>query len=55
MIFLDVDGVLNSTEDLMEYLKKTGKKSAGLYDEVEERPLKLLKEIVDKTGAEIVV
>jgi len=55
VIFLDVDGVLNSTEDMMEYLKRTGKKSAGLYDEVEPRALKLFKEIVDKTGAEIVV
>lgn len=55
VIFLDVDGVLNSTEDMMAYLERTGKKSAGLYEEVELRALKLLKEIVDKTGAEIVV
>lgn len=55
VIFLDVDGVLNSTEDMMAYLERTRQKSAGLYEEVEERPLKLLKEIVDKTGAEIVV
>ena len=55
VIFLDVDGVLNSEDDLMVYREKNGVTGCILYAEVEDRPLKLLKEIVDKTSAKIVI
>lgn len=55
IIFLDVDGVLNSEDDLMIYREKNNINHCILYEEVEDRPLKLLKEIVDKTSAKIVV
>lgn len=55
VIFLDVDGVLNSEDDLVVYRKKNGITGCIMYAEVEDRPLKLLKEIVDKTSAKIVV
>ena len=54
VIFLDVDGVLNSIKDYDEHYKDSENKPI-LYDDVEERPLLLLKELVDKTGAKIVV
>lgn len=55
VIFLDVDGVLNSEYDLMIHREKNNITGSILYAEVEDRPLKLLKELVDKTGAKIVV
>jgi len=55
VIFLDVDGVLNSEDDLMVYREKNNINHCILYAEVEDRPLKLLKEIIDKTSAKIVV
>lgn len=55
IIFLDVDGVLNSEDDLMIYREKNVITGCIMYAEVEDRPLKLLKEIVDKTSANIVV
>lgn len=55
VIFLDVDGVLNSEDDLMIHREKNGITGCIMYAEVEDRPLKLLKEIVDKTYAKIVV
>lgn len=55
VIFLDVDGVLNSEDDLKIYREKNGITGCILYDNVEERPLKLLKQIVDVTGAVIVL
>lgn len=55
VIFLDVDGVLNSEDDLLIYREKNKITGCILYAEVEDRPLKLLKEIVDKTFAKIVV
>lgn len=55
VIFLDVDGVLNSEEDLIVYRKKNNIEGCIFYQEVEDRPLQLLKEIVDHTDAKIVV
>lgn len=55
VIFLDVDGVLNSEDDLMIHRKKNGITGCIMYAEVEDRPLKLLKEIINKTYAKIVV
>ena len=46
VIFLDIDGVLNSENDL---LKADGE------SEIFDRPLKLLKELVDTTKAKIVI
>ena len=46
VIFLDVDGVLNSEKDLLE-----AKGKSELFD----RPLTLLKELVESTKAKIVV
>ena len=55
VVFLDVDGVLNSEDDLMVFREKNGITGCIMYAEVEDRPLKLLKEIIDKTAAKIVV
>lgn len=55
VIFLDVDGVLNSEDDLMRYRKENNINHTILYANVEDRPLKLLKQLVDKTAAKIVV
>lgn len=55
VIFLDVDGVLNSEDDLMIHRKKNGITGCIMHAEVEDRPLTLLKEIVEKTSAKIVV
>lgn len=55
VIFLDVDGVLNSEKGYKEHINKNGFNGVLVYAEVEDRPLKLLKEIVDKTSAKIVV
>lgn len=50
-----MDGVLNSENDLMINRKNNNITGCIIYDEVEDRPLRLLKEIVDKTSAKIVV
>ena len=55
VIFLDVDGVLNSEDDLRVFREKNNITETILYAEVEDRPLKLLKELVEKSGAKIVV
>lgn len=55
VIFLDVDGVLNSESDLIAYRQKNNIDGCIFYGEVEVRPLRLLKEIVDNTNAKIVV
>lgn len=55
VIFLDIDGVLNSEEGYKEHINKNGFNGALVYAEVEDRPLKLLKEIINKTSAKIVV
>ena len=55
VIFLDVDGVLNSEDDLKVFREKNNITGTILYAEVEDRPLKLLKELVEKSGAKIVV
>lgn len=50
VIFLDVDGVLNS-----EYDYKLNNRKCILYAEVEDRPLALLKELVERTNAKVVI
>lgn len=49
IIFLDIDGVLNS----MDYFEQT--KDCKGYTEINPEQVKLLKEIVDRTGTEIVL
>ena len=49
IIFLDIDGVLNS----MDYFEQT--KDCKGYTEINPEKAKLLKEIVDRTGAQIVL
>ena len=49
IIFLDIDGVLNS----MDYFEQT--KDCKGYTEINHEKVKLLKKIVDRTGAEIVL
>lgn len=49
IIFLDIDGVLNS----MDYFEQT--KDCKGYTEINPEKVKLLKEIVDRTGAQIVL
>ena len=49
IIFLDIDGVLNS----IDYFEQT--KYCKGYTEIDPEKVKLLKEIVDRTGAEIVL
>jgi hypothetical protein len=51
VIFLDVDGVLNSEESRKDY----NHDESWMWNEVAFSHLKLLKEIVDKTGAEIIL
>ena len=57
IIFLDVDGVLNSQSYYIEWMRR---RRVGVdYDnsekEIDESCVKNLKEIVDKTGAAIVL
>lgn len=49
IIFLDIDGVLNS----MDYFEKV--KDCDGYNDINTEKVKLLKEIIDRTGAEIVL
>lgn len=49
IIFLDIDGVLNSAD----YLDHT--KHCNGYSDINPKKVKLLKKIVDRTGAEIVL
>ena len=50
IIFLDIDGVLNSEE----YFKTLPPVSTEL-DDIDESKVQLLKEIVDRTGAQIIL
>lgn len=49
VIFLDIDGVLNSMDWFERIKEQTG------YNEINPSKVKLLKEIVDRTGADIVL
>lgn len=54
IIFLDIDGVLNSSFDVKEEYERTGIKK-GLINTVYERPILLLKTLIDETEAKIVL
>ncbi len=52
VIFLDVEGVLNSDE----YFEKTkGLNLQGIYQDIDVEKIKLLKKAVDETGAKVVL
>lgn len=55
VIFLDVDGVLNSGEGLKQHINKNGFNGILEYSKIEDKPLKLLQEIIEKTSAKIVL
>lgn len=52
IIFLDIDGVLNSDEyfDKIKYLK-----IEGIESEIDRKKVKLLQEAVKQTGAKVVL
>lgn len=54
VVFLDIDGVMNSTDEMLELLKQDSK---NRFDISLPSPSKcmLLKQLVDETGAEIVL
>lgn len=52
VIFLDVDGVLNSN-DYMEYTSKNNVK--GILEEIDPKKIDMLKQVLNITGAKIVV
>ena len=55
IIFLDVDGVLNSRNKLMEVYKKTHKPHSGYSYPFDERCLENLKLLVQETNSKIVI
>lgn len=55
VIFLDVDGVLNSIDDLMKYREKNNIKGSILYDDIANERVELLKQLVEKSNAKIVI
>lgn len=55
IIFLDVDGVLNSQSYYIEWMRRSRVDYDDSEKEIDESCVKNLKEIVDKTGAAIVL
>ena len=55
IIFLDVDGVLNSYNKLIEIYNKTGKPHSGSNFPFDEKCLENLKILVEETNAKIVI
>ena len=55
IIFLDIDGVLNSHRKLIEVYKKTHKPHSGYNYPFDEICLNNLKELVEKTNSKIVI
>lgn len=54
VIFLDIDGVLNTQETFIKWKEKY--KKTGIYDlEIDEYRIKYLKDIIDRTKAKIVL
>ena len=51
VVFLDIDGVLNS----YQYLSRTSMEDAGIYDELDPQKADLLQKLVVQTGASIVL
>ena len=55
IVFLDVDGVLNSHNKLEEVYYKTGKPHSGINYPFDEKCLKNLKTLVEETNSKIVI
>ena len=55
IIFLDVDGVLNSLEHLIEVYNQTGKPHSGINYPFDEKCMLNLKKLVEETNSAIVV
>lgn len=55
IIFLDIDGVLNSKDKLIEVYKKTHKSHSGYNYPFDERCLHNLKHLVEETDSYIVI
>lgn len=55
IVFLDVDGVLNSLEHLIEVYNQTGKPHHGINYPFDERCMLNLKKLVEETHSAIVV
>lgn len=55
IIFLDVDGVLNSQKHAMEIYKITNKPSSGFNFPFDEKCLENLKMIIQETNAKVVI
>ena len=55
IIFLDVDGVLNSYNKLIEIYNKTGKPHSGSNFPFDEKCLENIKILVEETNAKIVI
>jgi len=51
VVFLDIDGVLNS----YQYLSRTSMEDAGIYNELDPQKVNLLQKLVVQTGASIVL
>lgn len=55
VIFLDIDGVLNSWDDYNDRCKNLKKEERPSFGDIEERPLMLLKELIEVTNAKVVL
>lgn len=55
IIFLDIDGVLNSWDDYNNRCKNLKKEERPRFGDIEERPLMLLKELIEATNAKVVL
>lgn len=55
IIFLDVDGVLNSVNNLIKVYNKTGKSHSGYNYPFDETCIELLRKLVLNTSAKIVI
>jgi len=55
IVFLDIDGVLNSQNKLIELYNKTGKPHSGLFFPFDEKCLNNLKFLVEETNSKIVI
>lgn len=55
VIFLDIDGVLNSWDDYNNRCKNLKKEERPTFGDIEERSLMLLKELIEATNAKVVL
>ena len=55
IVFLDIDGVLNSRNKLIELYYKTGKPHSGTNYPFDEKCLENLKRLIEETNSKIVI